>query len=574
VRYGGARLVAFRRVAAERLPYDFVRWTSSPSSHRDRDGLEVHRTTNRSSAARIAIWLSLLTCGCGGKSPSNTPEPPPPAAIVPIQKQIEQFCGNCHATPTPDSFPREMWYDEVRRGYDFYYESGRSDLAVPIQARVTDYYRERAPERLEWGPPPKDEGSPPVRFVLDSTVTIGPFGTEPSAISFMDCQSSGSQPLCWMSDMRSGQVRFGHPQKGALARLPVRVANPVAVRTCNLDGNSVDDLLVTDLGSFLPADHDKGALVWIPDGTSFVSSNKFSSSNKDESAPDELPSQTLLDKVGRVSDVEVADLDLDGDQDLVVAEFGWHSTGGVHVLWNEGKPDGGTRPQFRHQRLDLRPGAIHVACRDFDGDGRLDIAALLSQEHETIVVWRNGVDPKDAKSCEFQPRTLYTAQNPSAGSSGMVVVDFDRDGDQDVVYTNGDTFDSFLNKPTHGVKWLENRGTWPFVEHQLTGLPGAHRALPADLDGDGDLDLAISAFVPEKLRGLHGHEHLRSLIWLEQRSPGEFVRHTISAEDPVYAAMTVYDVDTDGDLDLVAGAFREATDDRKPAVVVYLNQRP
>jgi hypothetical protein len=550
----------------------------------------------------LVTWLVLLatgvTGGCrrdetfppshSGESPASTPNRPSPeartseltprtplAAGSPIQAQIEQFCGNCHATPTPDTFPREMWYDEVRRGYDFYFESGRTDLSVPIQARVVDYYREHAPERLEWGHAPVDAGPAPIQFVMAPSAIVSPFSSEPAAISFVGWQTSGSQPLCWISDMRAGQVLFGHPLKGpeAWTRLPVPVTNPVAIRICDLNGNSRDDLLVTDLGSFLPADHDLGKLVWIPDASALAGS-ETASSEAAGAGPSHRSTEILLEKVGRVSDVEVADLDLDGDEDLVVAEFGWHSTGGVHVLWNETQPEAGTRPKFRHLRLDQRSGAIHVTCRDFDGDGRPDIAALLSQEHETIVVWQNRAHPSDSTQIEFEPRTLHSARNPSAGSSGLVVVDLDQDGDQDVVYTNGDTFDSFLNKPTHGVKWLENRGVWPFFERRLTGLPGAHRALPADLDRDGDLDLAISAFVPEKLRGLHGHEHLRALLWLEQRQPGEFVRHLVSADDPVYAAMSVGDVDRDGDLDLIAGAFREDPDDRKSPVVVYLNQRP
>ena len=70
-------------------------------------------------------------------------------------------------------------------------------------------------------------------------------------------------------------------------------------------------------------------------------------------------------------------------------------------------------------------------------------------------------------------------------------------------------------KPYHGVIWLENTGTFPFVEHRLATLPGAQRAQAADLDGDGDLDIVASAFVSGEAA-----PRLASLVWLEQTAPG------------------------------------------------------
>ena len=65
----------------------------------------------------------------------------------------------------------------------------------------------------------------------------------------------------------------------------------------------------------------------------------------------------------------------------------------------------------------------------------------------------------------------------------------DKDGDLDVLMTHGDMFDDPILKPYHGIQWLENRGTLPFVEHTLATWPASHRAQAADLDGDGDLDI-------------------------------------------------------------------------------------
>ncbi len=113
---------------------------------------------------------------------------------------------------------------------------------------------------------------------------------------------------------------------------------------------------------------------------------------------------------------------------------------------------------------------------------------------------------------------IYAAPHPNWGSSGIQLVDLDKDGDLDVLLTHGDTFDDGIVKPYHGIQWLENTGGYPFVEHTLAQMPGVHRAQAADLDGDGDLDIVASALlaggsdVDEKT--------LPALVWLEQTKPG------------------------------------------------------
>ena len=90
---------------------------------------------------------------------------------------------------------------------------------------------------------------------------------------------------------------------------------------------------------------------------------------------------------------------------------------------------------------------------------------------------------------------IYAAPHPNWGSSGIELVDLDKDGDLDVLLTHGDTFDDGIVKPYHGIQWLENTGGYPFVEHTLAQMPGVHRAQAADLDGDGDLDIVAAALL-------------------------------------------------------------------------------
>jgi hypothetical protein len=117
--------------------------------------------------------------------------------------------------------------------------------------------------------------------------------------------------------------------------------------------------------------------------------------------------------------------------------------------------------------------------------------------------------------------------------------------------THGDTFDDFVLKPYHGIIWLENRGSFPYVVHELALLPGAQRAQATDLDGDGDHDNVASAMIS----GGDATATLASLVWLEQVGPGRFERRTLEAGTPFHATLDIADVDGDGDSDLAVGWF-------------------
>lgn len=465
------------------------------------------------------------------------------------RKRVTVFCGACHTLPAAEHFPRAAWHHEVERGFRFYTDSERTDLDPPPLQAVVAYYQAAAPEKLLLPPVAMSVNPAPVKFRVAEFPAVAdteaPYRSSMSAVNWIH-RSPDKVGELFCSDMRNGNILQIELGKETLkSKLFTNVPHPTVVRVCDLDGNGQTELVVADLGSFLPEDHELGNVWWFPPTA-------------------EKPSGiSILSGVGRVTDVQPVDVDGDGDQDLIVAEFGWHKTGGIHVLENQGFADG--KPNFVKHVLDRRPGTIHVPVTDFNGDGRPDFVALISQEHESVVAFLNSGNLK------FEPRLLDQAQDPAFGSSGLEMVDLDRDGDLDALITNGDSFDSYYIKPAHGVQWLENQGDLKFVRHNITPMPGVHRALAGDLDGDGDLDIVAVSFLPKELRAQQSDTDFDSLILLEQTQPGTFERYRLESGKCQHTSMELADLDNDGDLDLAVSNFSEQSEDRLPPLSVWWN---
>jgi len=470
-----------------------------------------------------------------------------------IRETATAFCGACHAMPPADSFPKSAWRKEVEQGYEFYRQSSRKDLTAPPEEQVVAFFTERAPERLTLPELPPDDDPPLLTFQPQVPALSGSTNLPALAhLRLVSFDHEGPASLVY-SDMDSGEIgALSLGQNNRHDRVLATLPHPCHAEPCDLDGDGVIDLVVAVLGTFSPSDDRRGRVDWLRRASS------------DESQWEVV---TLRAGLGRVADVQPADFDQDGDVDLVIAEFGWRRVGRILLLKNKGA-GAGVLPQFDLEVVDSRHGAIHVPVVDMNGDGRPDFVALISQEHEVVEAFINTGEGT------FRRETIYAARNPAFGSSGIQLVDLDGDGDTDVLYTNGDTMDSFIVKPYHGVQWLENTGTYPFVYHRLAALPGSSRALAGDLDGDGLLDVAAVAYLPDRILSGYPQTEFDSLIWLKQDVPGQFTRHRIERGNLQHMSLALTDADGDGWIDIVTGNFAGAYERTGPRMTIWRNLGP
>ncbi len=253
----------------------------------------------------------------------------------------------------------------------------------------------------------------------------------------------------------------------------------------------------------------------------------------------EFKRHLLLDQVARVADVEAGDLDEDGDLDLVVTQFGYYD-GGIQWLENLGGWE------FTGHALQSLAGGIHGVVADLDQDGHLDVTAVVSQEVESIYAFYGD------GSGTFRDRKIYSADNPDFGSAGISLVDLDRDEDLDILYCNGDAFDYSPPRPWpwHGFQWLENVDNQRFVVHRVLNFGGAVNAQAFDVDGDQDLDVIVTSTFND-----WDDPQSQSLILLENCGSMTFCVHSLANAPTHIQALDVADLDGDGRLDLLTGGM-------------------
>jgi hypothetical protein len=208
------------------------------------------------------------------------------------------------------------------------------------------------------------------------------------------------------------------------------------------------------------------------------------------------------------TDCQAADIDGDGDPDIVVPD-GSPSSGSL--LWLENRMPAGLG-WVRHVITTTNGYRHDVEVADVNGDGRVDV---VGRRQRITTLWTQGATPD----------TWTTRQISDLPGEGLALGDVDTDGDVDIVT---------------GGQWHANPG---WASNTVAATDWAS-AFVADIDRDGRNDVVLC---PMEYTGT-------SCAWYGRPSgTGSWTSHLIAGGIGAgNHQIEVADMDRDGDLDVVA----------------------
>ncbi|MFD2569039.1 FG-GAP repeat domain-containing protein [Spirosoma soli] len=443
----------------------------------------------------------------------------------------EQYCGSCHVAPNPKSLTKYTWqvnvlpvmasYLGIRyMEYDPYRNLSEDEVALlttqniypttpvvtdDVWQKIVDYYVENAPttSRID-----------SARLQRNHKLSL--FNTKYVSLG----KTSGAKVTAIAYDTTRHELWVAEPEK--LYRW-----NWTKGLTHNYDlSGTVVDIevndgrsLLTEIGTLLPSELAKGSIYALV-GDSL---NALQTGNH-------RPVCSLT-----------ADLNDDGVEEILTANYG-HRSGSLSLYVKQ--PN---QRAYQEQTLLNIPGAVKCYVRDMNKDGRKDIIALFAQNEEAIYIFYQIGD------LTFRPEKVLQFE-PEYGTSDFVILDYNKDGIDDLAVVHGDNADySYSLKSFHGLRLLLGGKNQVYTEAFFYPLYGATRVQADDFDQDGDIDFAISAFFPELTRLAS-----ESFVYLENTNPPKFRFTPFTLDTPVpVKSLTLEkaDVDQDGDLDLLLGQF-------------------
>jgi len=200
---------------------------------------------------------------------------------------------------------------------------------------------------------------------------------------------------------------------------------------------------------------------------------------------------------GAITPAGVADLDADGDLDVVRAD-----------TWFE-NDDGKGRKWVAHANIPMgRKGPFGVCVRtaiiDLDGDGKKEVVIADADITDCKVAVLKNADGKGGNWSKTELPRSFTYGSLHA----LAVADFNGDGRPDIVANEQE---ELLPTGRENPRWViwENPGSNKFVERVILDTKlGGHELQAGDVDKDGDIDIVSKPWGPRAWNGNGGKMHV------------------------------------------------------------------
>ena len=231
--------------------------------------------------------------------------------------------------------------------------------------------------------------------------------------------------------------------------------------------------------------------------------------------------------------VFAADVDSDGDMDVLSASYN------DKLSWHE---NNGSQSFTTHLIANL-DGAYSVFASDVDRDGDIDVLSAAYVDDK--IVWY----PNDGSQG-------FSADNIQTGADffSIFAIDVDSDGDVDVLSASGSD---------DKIAWYENNGSQSFTARTITtSADDARSVYAADLDNDGDIDVLSASNLDDKI------------AWYENNGSQSFTSHTITTNADGAVSVFAADIDNDGKIDVLSASsnddkiawYKSAIDNTAPTI--------
>ncbi len=445
----------------------------------------------------------------------------------------KNYCGSCHYFPEPNLLDKNAWkdnvlpnmaqklglqiingeaYPSVVKGENNQYTSG-SAIALEDWDKIVEYYMSSAPEML----PKQDRGAITAwSDVFESKVIYTPKNSFPSE-TFIKIEPKNHRILA-ASD---GLFRiFDRNLTEISSQKITEVISNMNFSEATKDNTTLEGVL-TNIAVLNPTDLKRGTVHSFSLGKTLTVTNK------------------ILDNLPRPVQTNIADFDKDGLPDYLVCGYG-NTNGGLYWFKNKGNKT------YETKIIREFPGAIKAVLTDENKDGLTDIWVLFAQAKEGLYLFTN------RGNGQFEEQEII-GFSPLNGSSYFELVDFNKDGFQDIVYTAGDNADltGTVLKHYHGIYIYLNDGKNHFTQKYFYPLHGAFKALVRDFDKDGDWDIAAISYFPDRK-----NQPQEGFVLLKNKENFQFEAASVhGVETGKWLVMDAGDLDGDGDEDILLGSY-------------------